>query len=171
MKKHQMSQTEHITYDLIVLLFISFIAALIQTIFFQNRLSWIWSLVLWILAGIFLINGIHMLSMPFYFKKKASREFLHFNGYIIKGGLLSLGSYFCYYCVFRTGEEQTAEAIDPVSPKLMRKMKKGEQREIWVLPGRPDLCCMNKGTLAAVGIFQLAVGAGILLVSMLIVIS
>ena len=151
---------------------LTLIVSLLQMLLAHNRFWVCWLVLLGIVSSIFFVTGVTMVTVPLRYRKRIQAEFLHFNEFIVRSGLLSIGNYFTYYGAFLTGEPDGAaqtNAIDPVLPQRMSRYREHEKYSVWLKNGDPSSCCCSRSAMVAIGIGELLIGVVILLIPTVII--
>ncbi|MGI6117766.1 MAG: hypothetical protein ACOYBC_05185 [Bilifractor sp.] len=172
MKKYKLSLSEEITYILIYAMLPVLVFSIIQAIATGNRLYWSWLILIGIFAAMNLIGGIGLVTVMGRFQKREEAVFIRFRTYMIKNGIIAVGNYLSHYAVFdlnHNGKIIRTESIGPVKAREVSEgFKEGKVCQIWVNEKRPWQCCTDPAPLISLGIIQLALAAGLIVVILLL---
>ncbi len=164
MKKHELNFAEKIIYFLVVALLFGLVFSLIQTILLKNRFSVLWSVDLCILAGMFAIVAISFFFILLRYNVRREVQFICYNTYLIKTGILSIGKYFYYYGTFDV-DGVPSESADPVSPRRLMHFQEGQSYFVWTRAGHPEQCCISRRSLVLLGFGYSLIAVGLLLIA------
>lgn len=173
MEKYELSLPEKIIMVLIYMIPPALIFAIVQSAVTHNRVYFGWLILLAIIAAMYFVGGITMVTVPVRFREQKTMTFLHYKTYMVKNGIIAAGNHLRDYPVFTLvddGRTIHSEAIGPVkSSEIDSRFKEHQTYTIWINKNHPSQCCTDRYRVVAMGALELALSGAMIIVILILI--